>query len=313
MTVSREQRGAALLLAAAALWSINGLLIKTLHAWGLGGCTIAAVRSLMAGLFLMPFAIRRWTPIPDPWWTAATVALFTCMCSSFVLASTLTTAANAIILQYTAPIWVFLLSPWLVGDRTDRRQWAAFGLSLSAVLLIFLAQCRSDAVGLSVGLASGVVFGCQCVFFRRVRALDAVVLAFLSCVGSGIALLPIALVAEGWQLTVRTGLLLAFMAVVQFGLPYVLYAAGVKHVAAQRAVLLLMLEPVLNPVWAYLGLGERPHWSTLVGGIVILVSVLSLSVARPSASRPPHAAEVAPARGLAGDRRGGGRGNRSPP
>jgi drug/metabolite transporter (DMT)-like permease len=157
-------------------------------------------------------------------------------------------------------------------------------VSMGAVALIFIAQYTADSVGLIVGVASGVVFGSQVVFFRRVRDLDPVVLAFLSCAGSALLLAPIALVIDGWQLTARGGALVLFAGVVQFGLPYVLYAAGVRYASAQRAVLIIMLEPVLNPVWVFLAIGERPHWSTIVGGALILASVGFLSMQR---TKPP--------------------------
>jgi drug/metabolite transporter (DMT)-like permease len=210
------------------------------------------------------------------------------MCATFVLATTLTTAANAIILQYTAPAWVFLLSPLIVGDRTERGHWVAFAISMSAVALIFTAHlldartASADALGLTVGLASGLVFGCQGVLFRRVRRMDPVVMAFLSCGVSGVLLLPFALAIEGWQLTLQSAGYLVFMGSVQFGLPYVLYSAGVRHVSAQRTVLLIMLEPVLNPVWVFFARGEVPHWSTIIGGGLVVVSVGYLSLARTS-------------------------------
>ena len=280
---SDDARGTLLLVSAAALWSINGLLIKWLYDGGMSGLSIAGIRSLVAAVFLLPFALRRWRPIAEPGWTAATVLMFTGMCATFVVATTLTTAANAIILQYTAPAWVFLLSPWIVRERAEPAQWLAFAVSMAAVALIFGAQYTADSVGLLVGIASGVVFGTQVVFFRRVRDLDPVVLAFLSCAGSALLLTPIALAVSGWQVTLHTGLLVTLAGVVQFGLPYVLYAAGVRHASAQRAVLIIMLEPVLNPIWVFLVIGERPHWSTIIGGGLIVLSVGFLAMKR---SRP---------------------------
>ncbi len=274
-------RGALLLMAAAVLWSTNGVLIKAIHATGLGGWSIAALRSAVAAVFLAPIAWQRWKPIAEPYWALGAVVAFTGMCASFVLATTLTTAANAIILQYTAPAWVFLLSPWIVRERAEPRQWVAFVVSMLAVLFIFSMQYATDHVGLLVSLLSGLVFGVQVVFFRRVRALDPVVLAFICCMGSGAALTPIAIALEGWQVTVWQAALLLLAGVVQFGLPYVLYSAGSRQVVAQSAVLIIMLEPVLNPVWTYLLIREVPHWSTILGGGLILASVCYLSLHRP--------------------------------
>lgn len=274
-----SSRGPLLLLVTAVLWSTNGVLIKELQAAGLSGVAIAAARSLVAGVFLAPFAFKRWRPIAEPAAMAFTVLLFTAMSASFVVATTRTTAANAIILQYTAPAWVFALSPLIVGERATARQWIAFAAAMIAVLFIFAMQFNTDRAGLLIGLLSGVVFGTQVVFFRRVRAVDPVVVAFLCCAGSAAVLTPLAAAGVN-SLAAKAVALALLMGVVQFGLPYVLYAAGSRLVTAQTAVLIIMLEPVLNPVWVYLVRGEIPHWSTIAGGALILAAAMYLSLSR---------------------------------
>lgn len=246
----------------------------------MGGTNIACFRSLLAAAVLLPFALRKWRPLTDPLWVIATVIAFTGMTTTFVLATTRTTAANAIILQYTAPAWVFLLSPWIVRERAKSRHWVAFSVSLAAVGFIFVMQYRSELVGLLIGLLSGLVFGVQIVLFRRVRATDPVVLAFLCCAGSGLVLLPVALRFEGLQLSSSNLWLISLTGIAQFGFPYVLYSAGVREATAQDAVLIIMLEPVLNPLWVFLVCAETPHWSTTIGGVAILASVCYLSLMR---------------------------------
>jgi len=278
-----HRTGILLLLAAALLWSLNGLLIKWLQADGVGGCSIASYRSLFAAAVLAPAAARRWLPIPDKGWLIATVLAFTGMTITFVLATTLTSAANAIILQYTAPAWVFVLSPLIVGESARPQQWMALAGAMVGVAVIFFWQFTSDALGLSVALASGLVFGTQTVLFRRVRALPPVVLAFAACLGSGLVLAPVALLVDGEPPGSRELGLLGFMGVVQFGVPYVLYSAGIARVRAQEAILIVMLEPVLNPLWVWLGHGEVPAAGTILGGMVILGSVSYLALSRRSA------------------------------
>lgn len=270
----RVRTGLMLLVAAAVLWSTNGLLIKLLHGeLGQGGLTIAGYRSLAAAIALAPLAYRRRRPIVNASWVAATVVTFTLMCTTFVLATTLTSAANAIILQYTAPAWVFVLSPLLLGERSTRAQWISLGLSMFGVGVIFVSQITSDPLGLSVGLASGVVFGVQSVLFRKVRGVDPAMLVWLTCSGSAVLLVPAAAIIDGLTLTTTAAAYLVGMGVVQFALPYVLYSAGVARVTAQKAVLIVLLEPVLNPVWVWLFLSERPAPSTIVGGLMILAAV----------------------------------------
>jgi drug/metabolite transporter (DMT)-like permease len=267
-------------LAAAILWSLNGLFIKSLGSGGLGGCSIACYRSLLAAVALAPFTLGRWRRVAHPGWLVATVVAFTGMCVTFVVATTMTSAANAIILQYTAPAWVFLCSPFILGEPAQPRQWLALGGAMMGVSVIFFTQISSDAAGLGVALLSGLVFGVQSVLFRKVRDVHPIVLAFLACAGSGLALLWPALAIEGRLPTRGQGGLLVAMAVVQFALPYVLYSAAVARVRAQEAILIIMLEPVLNPVWVWMGRGEVPSTGTLIGGGIILLSITYLSLAR---------------------------------
>jgi drug/metabolite transporter (DMT)-like permease len=282
----RVRAGVLLLVAAAVLWSTNGLLIKLLHGeLGQGGLTIAGYRSLVAAIALAPLAYRRRRPIANAKWVAATVVAFTFMCTTFVLATTLTSAANAIILQYTAPAWVFVLSPILLGERSTRSQWVSLVLSMIGVGVIFVSQISRDPVGLSVGLASGLVFGVQSVLFRKVRDVDPAMLVWLTCSGSAALLVPAAATIEGFTLTPVAAACLVGMGVVQFALPYVLYSAGVARVTAQKAVLVVLLEPVLNPVWVWLVLSERPAASTIVGGVLILVAVAFVTVVETRAMR----------------------------
>ena len=284
--------GVLLLLAAAVLWSLNGLLIKTLQAGGVGGCTIAAYRSLLAAVVLAPWALRRRTPIPEKGWLLATVLAFTGMCATFVIATTMTSAANAIILQYTAPAWVFLFSPIILGESARGRQWAALGGAMIGVAVIFLWQFNTDAPGLTVALASGLVFGVQSVLFRRVRAVPPLVLAFVCCAGSGLVLLPVAVLVAPAAPPGPQFALLALMGVVQFGLPYILYSAGIARVRAQEAILIVMLEPVLNPLWVWLGRGESPSAGTVLGGVVILLSVTYLALSGPRRTCSPGGEDV---------------------
>jgi drug/metabolite transporter (DMT)-like permease len=279
------RKGILLLLAAAVLWSANGVFIKTLSAAGVDGWAIAAGRSLSAAIFLTPWALRHRRAAVDARWLALTVLMFTLMSLTFVTATTLTSAANAIILQYTAPAWVFLLSPWLVGERSHPRQWLALSAAMIGVAVIFFDQYQGQRTGLAIALASGFVFGFQSVLFRKVRAVHPLALAWFTCLGSGVLLAPglFRIMPEVW--TARSILLLILMGVVQFGGPYVLYAAGMKHVTAQQAILIIMLEPVLNPLWPWLLGIETPARSTLLGGAIILSAVAYLSIASLPTSR----------------------------
>jgi len=286
-TVTNTQRRIAvlLLLAAALLWSINGLFIKVLHERGVSGWAIAGYRSMFACLFLTPFVVGKVRSIRDRVWVVAAVLAFTGMCATFVIATTQTSAANAILLQYTAPVWVFVFAPLITGERASRHQYVALGASISGVVIIFFRQFEPGQSGLVIGIVSGVVFGLQTVLFRKVRQMQPLTLVWLVCGGSGVVLLAIA--AATGQVVIGGAVAgwLGVMGVVQFGLPYVLYCVALNRLTAQQVVLIVLIEAVLNPVWVWIFRGEVPHASTLVGGAFIIASVVYLSIVRVAGGR----------------------------
>ncbi len=269
-----QTTGTLLLLAAAVLWSLNGVLIKYLHQQGLPAMAIASFRSLIAGLMLTPFVIRRPRNIVEKRWLVAAILVFTAMCITFVYSMTEMTAANAIFLQYTAPAWVFLLSPIIIGERATRAQTMAMAMAFVGVAIIFVCQYRPGERGLFIGIIAGVVFGLQSVVFRRARSIDALVLVWCVCIGSAIIMMPMVLASSLPTMTLPIIGWLLFTGVVQFGIPYVFYSEGLKRVTAQKGVTLILLEPILSPIWVWLVLSEVPLRSTLVGGLFIAASVL---------------------------------------
>jgi drug/metabolite transporter (DMT)-like permease len=186
----------------------------------------------------------------------------------FVAATKLTTAANAIFIQDTAPLWVLLLSPWLLGERPTRGELLSvpvFGLGLG---LFFLDQLTPGQVtGNLVALASGVAFGLSILGLRRIGEGGPAALVLGNLMAAAITL-------PAWPSgPVPTPLdlgLVAFLGVFQLGLSYLLFTRGLEGTPAVEAALLILLEPVLNPVWTFLFTGERPGpWAVAGGGIIL--------------------------------------------
>jgi len=254
-----------LLLAAAALWSSGGAAIKLsgLSAWQLAGG-----RSLVAGLVLLAFvpASRR---RPTRLSLAVGVAYaFTVIL--FVAATKLTTAANAIFIQDTAPLWVLLLSPWLLGERPTRGELLSVPVFAAGLGLFFLDRLTPGQVaGNLVALASGVAFGLSILGLRRIGDGGPAALVLGN-------LLAAALTAPLWPSgPAPTPLdlgLVAFLGVFQLGLAYLCFTRGLEGTPAVEAALLVLLEPVLNPVWTFLLTGERPGPWALAGGAIILAA-----------------------------------------
>lgn len=265
------------LLACATLWSLNGPLIKLLNEGrqGVPGITIACYRSLIGGLCFLPFTWRRLPTLKNanPGWPAASVILFTIMTVSFVIATTQTAAANAIVLQYTSAIWVFALSPWLLREKPGRTEGLVLLLAMAGIAVIFFGQAATDATGLSVALASGFGYGTLTIALRGLRAANPAAVAATNALGSGLLLLiPVAIWGR-FTLTPYESALMLAISLIQFTLPYVLFSWALQRVEAHRAALIVLLETVLNPLLTYLIVGEPVPRPTLLGGPLIIAGV----------------------------------------
>jgi DME family drug/metabolite transporter len=278
-------------LAAAALFSSGGAAIKavSLTAW-----QVASFRSAVAALALLvmlPEARRR------PRVPALLVGVaYAGTMVLFVLANKLTTAASTIFLQSTAPLYVLLLSPWLLKEKVraaDLVYMTVLGLGLGAFFVGLdpvSATAPNPGLGNVLALLSGVFWGLTVMGLRFLGRGDSDWSPAASLYGNVIAALgclPMALPVVSsrpvdWALVAGLG-------VFQIALAYVFLIRGLRQVTALEASLLLLLEPVLNPIWAWLVHGERPGSWSLAGGFLILAATLAKSAwdARRPLSSPP--------------------------
>lgn len=258
------------ILAAAVLWSSSGLFAKApiFEDWPAGerGPLLAFWRALFAGLLLAPLVRRpqwRWRMVP------MTVS-FTGMNATYLMAMTLTTAANAIWLQSTAPLWVFLLA-WLLGqggaDRRDLVPLVAGMLGVGTILYFELA--RDAHLGIACGLVAGACYAGVVLSMRSLRAEDSTWLVVLNHLVAAGLLLPYVAYLGRWPSGTQLAVLAAF-GLVQMGLPYVCFARGLRALTSQEAALVALCEPVLVPIWVLLAWGERPAPWTLAGGALIV-------------------------------------------
>jgi len=259
-------RALGMLLLAAFLWSLGGILIKLVH-WH--PMAIAGMRSAIAAV-LIRVVFRRMSFTWSFYQVGGAVA-YACTVLSFVVANKMTTAANVILLQYTAPIHAALFGAWFLGERASRLDWATILFALAGMALFFLDHLTTAGFwGNIVALGSGLSYGWLALFLRRQKSGSPMESVFLGNVLAALAGLPF-MFGSFPGTSDCIGLLL--LGVVQLGLPYILYALAIRHVSAVESLLIPMIEPVLNPLWAFLFLAEVPGRLALLGGLIILVSV----------------------------------------
>jgi len=271
-------------LIAGMLFATGGAMIKACDFPSLqrGGmrAAIAAVT-----LFLLLPEARRWP-------TARTLRLVlpyfgaTCL---FVVANTLTTAANATFLQATAPLWVTLLGPLLLREPPRRIDLFVLVGILAGMTLFFVAPSTASAtataprLGDLIAIASGASFALLLIGFRWLGRAgeneNSAAVAWGNALTAPLAFALMPLVGQTPVLgDASDWLVILYLGVIQVGLAYVLLTRAMPHVSAVQASLLLMIEPALNPLIAYAVHGEQPHWLAFAGGTLIVSSVVAGSV-----------------------------------
>lgn len=260
-------------LAAAVLWSTGGAISKALEQ---DAPTIAFYRGLFAGLALLPFVPRReWVMRPGLWPLGAA---FGAMVACFLGSVKTTTSANAIFLQCTSVFWVVPLSAICLGERPDRRARVSIAMALLGIVLIVgwgYDGRPNEWQGIVLGLASGIITACVSVSLRGLRDLSPIWLsAILNLLGT--AALGIWAVLSGQGIATPTGwqlLILVAFGTIQMAIPYALYARGLREIGPPEAALIGLVEPVLNPIWVVLFVGERPAGASIVGGLFLLAGL----------------------------------------
>jgi DME family drug/metabolite transporter len=269
--VTTRQRGLLYVAAAALLWSTGGIGIKAISDPPL---KVTFYRSLFAaiGLFLLlgrnVWGRRRWRSSTA--FAIAIISYGTCL-TTFVVATKWTTAANAIFLQYAGVIWVLLFAPLVVGEAMRARDVIAVTVALGGMALFFVGRFETRGMaGNAMALLSSVFFAALILALRREHD------AAQSAITWGNAALALALlpaVHGQLALTPKSFAVLLFLGLFQIALAYVLFVKGLRYVTATQASLTGMLEPVMNPIWVLLLLGERPSVFAMCGAVVVLSAI----------------------------------------
>jgi drug/metabolite transporter (DMT)-like permease len=286
--VRDHQRALLQLAACGLLWSTAGLLIKLVD-WNV--LAIWSARCAIAAATL--WAVRRpsFVRISREEWRAAFALAATT--GLFILANKLTTAANAILIQYSAPIWVALLGAWLLGERASRLDWLTIFAVLGGIALFFCNQLTFDhAVGNLVALIAGVATAVYTISIRKVAigANTGVSTGTGAAAGPSDPLRPIflgqligaVLGAPAMLMSSPPGLTgwgsLVLLGIFQQAVTYLLYARAIRRASALEAILVPVIEPILSPVWVAIAFGERPGSWALLGGAIVVGAVTARAV-----------------------------------
>ena len=262
-----------LVLGAAVLWSTGGLFIKATH---LSAFELSFGRSLLGAITIIIFTRREGFGLNRI--SALTSLLYAALLILFVVATKLTTAANAIFLQYTAPVYVLILEPIFYKEKFRARDFVTVAACVAGMSLFFVGKLRpEDVSGNLFALASGVCFALFFLLLRHSTARQ-VNRAASAIYGN---LIVVLLCAPAFFGALQRGVSprdfagVAYLGIVQIGFAYLLFTlAMARGLRSLDAGIIGYIEPVLNPIWVFLFIGERPSGWAIIGGAIIIASVM---------------------------------------
>jgi drug/metabolite transporter (DMT)-like permease len=274
-SLSERRKAILFIVLAATLWSTGGLMIKAISWQPLA---ILGGRSIFSSIVLLLY-VRR---IPTKWtrWKILASVSHILTASLFIIATKLTTAANAIFLQYTAPVYIVLLAAWFLHERPTQMDWVSMVVIFAGMLLFFGDKLSLDGLyGNLLAVLSGITLAVLTVSMRAQKNGVPAESILLANIFTAVAGFPFVL-KEAW--TVTNWLIILYLGVFQIGFSFLFFSVAIKHVPALEATLISTLEPVLNPLWVFLFIGEKPGYFALAGGAIVLggVALNAISSAR---------------------------------
>lgn len=280
-------------------WSSAGIFMKYIDA---SSFTIAGLRSLVAFFTLLvltrkfpKFVVRqnegktedgKKAPIDKKQtlnlWIAA--VSYSATMIMFCMANKMTYAANAVLLQYTEPIYIVMLSPFLLGEKNSKIDYICVIGVLGGMVLFFADSLFGNSGSMTsrifwgniIAILSGVTFALTTMFMRRVQGEATKTSFMLSQIITFIFCIPF--IIQNGLLDARSMLFLVLLGSIQMGIPNFLFAVGIGKVRALSAVLIEMIEPLMNPIWVALFYKEIPTWTCITGGVIILLFVVGNQV-----------------------------------
>jgi drug/metabolite transporter (DMT)-like permease len=260
-----------MLACAATLFSTSGLFIKIIS---ISPLALVSARSLIAAAVLV-----LWLRRPHFTWSFAQVGGGVALALTqilFVISTRQTTAANAIFLQYTAPVYVALFGAWFLGERAKSYDWLTMAAIAVGFFLFFNEKLSPEGWwGNVYAILSGITLAWLLLFLRKQKDGSTAETILLGNILAAIVGLPFLFTASptpgDWA-----GIL--FLGVLQLGIPFIMMSVAIKWLTAVEAVLIQTLEPIFNPIWVFLVIGETPSILALAGGLVVLAAVTGRAV-----------------------------------
>ena len=273
--IPQHRKGLVYIAITAFLWSSSGLFIKILT---LNAYQISFYRSLIAAVTLIIISTVKNKKLKFEFDILTILASFfyAGILIFFVIANKLTTSANAIFLQFTAPIYLLFLEPFFLKTKFRRKDLITIIICISGMVLFFMGKLEiGNIYGNLIAILAGVCFALFSLFIKWKKTLgseNTIISVIYGNILVGLICFP--LIFGDITVSSTQFFILLYMGVIQIGVSYFIFTIGIKYVSATEALIIGMLEAIFNPVWVFFGVGEVPATTAVIGGVIIFAAIL---------------------------------------
>ncbi len=268
-----KQRALMSMVLASVFWSIAGLFIKQITWHPL---VIANLRSLVCGVFLLFFVDKKKIYINKNVIVGSIMYVF--VAGMFVMANKYTTSTNAILLQFTAPIWVVVISVLFLRQKPSVKDLLAVAIVLMGMVLFFIGDLQvGNIYGNIMAITAGVSLAVMLIVMRSETGSSPLLIPVIGNFLLVVVTMP-ALFFLQPQFTTTNIINILVLGVFQLGMGYLFFSIAVPYVSTLEASLIMVIEPLLNPVWVFIFIGETPTIQAIIGGVIVIISVVSYQV-----------------------------------
>jgi drug/metabolite transporter (DMT)-like permease len=273
--IPQHRKGLVYISITAFLWSSSGLFIKILT---LNAFQISFYRSFIAAITLLVISLAKNKKVKFEFdkFTILASFFYAGILIFFVIANKLTTSANAIFLQFTAPIYLLFLEPFFLKTKFLRKDLITIIICISGMALFFMGRLEIGSIyGNLIAILTGICFAMFTLFIKWKKMLgneNTIISIIYGNILVGLICFP--LIFNDIVISSTQFYILLYMGVVQIGISYFIFNIGIKYVSATEAMILGMLEAIFNPIWVFFGVGEVPAPTAVIGGIIIFTAIL---------------------------------------
>ncbi|WP_201260012.1 DMT family transporter [Tissierella sp. P1] len=246
-------KGIILAAIAAIMWSTGGIFVKLVD-WN--PVSISGLRSFIAALVMLTYIKKPKFTKTKPQVLGAITTCTTML--FFIMANKLTTSANAILLQYTAPIFVAILGVWILKEKIRWYDIISIAIVFLGMILFFIDNVNiGNTLGNIIAILSGFSMACMTISLRLQKDGSAMDTTFFGNILTFIVAIPFLIFTP--LPDIKSIIIILIMGVFQLGIPYIFYVNSTKYLTALEAILITVMEPLLNPLWVYIFAGEKPE------------------------------------------------------